>query len=52
LVEPSMDGLADAIVGSHPNELLRGVENALNKATVCSKPGAQEFAEILASSKR
>jgi DNA-binding response OmpR family regulator len=34
LIEPSTDGLADAIIGSHPIELLSGVEEALNRATV------------------
>lgn len=37
LVEPSTDGLADAIIGSHPNELLSGVEEALNQAAACSR---------------
>ena len=52
LVEPSMDGLADAIIGSHPDELLHGVEEALNKRTVHSKPPAQERTEIPSSSKK
>jgi CheY-like chemotaxis protein len=38
LIEPSMDGLADAIIGSHPIELLSGVEEALNKAKVRPRP--------------
>jgi CheY-like chemotaxis protein len=37
LIESSTDGLADAIIGSHPNELLSGVEEALKKPIVRSR---------------
>jgi CheY-like chemotaxis protein len=38
LIEPSMDGPADAIIGSHPSELLSGVEEVLNKGIVRYSP--------------
>ena len=52
LVEPSTDGLADAIIGSHPNELLSGVEEALNQAAASLQAAAKRRDEILGNSKK